>query len=242
VRIERFPGRVALAQAAATRAVAALRDTLARTGRGRIVAATGTSQFEFLHLLSAAPGIDWTQVEMFHLDEYVGLPATHPASFRRYLRERLVDKTGITRAHFINADTAPDQECARLAAELATASIDLVFLGIGENGHIAFNDPPADFTTEAPYIVVELDRACRMQQVGEGWFPSLDDVPRHAITMSVQQILKGRELLCLAPDARKAAAVHAAVEGPITPMVPASILRKHPNCTLYLDEASAARL
>src|SRR6185436_7227650 len=186
--------------------------------------------------------IDWKQVEMFHLDEYVGLPIDHPASFRRYLLERLIRKTGIARAHLLDGEKDPQQACREVSVEIAKAPIDVAFVGIGENGHLAFNDPPADFQTEEPYIVVRLDEACRRQQVGEGWFESLDKVPERALSMSIRQILKARKILCIVPDARKAPAVKACLEGRVDPMAPASILQTHPDTTIYLDRESAKLL
>lgn len=187
--------------------------------------------------------MNWQQVELFHLDEYVGLPITHPASFRKFLLDRLISKTGITNFHPLEGD-APDpaQVAQRVGNELNAAPVDVAFVGIGENGHLAFNDPPADFQTEQPYIIVNLDEACRRQQVGEGWFAGIAEVPRQAISMSVRQILKAREIIVVTPEARKAAAVKACLEGEITPVVPASILRTHANTTLYLDQASSRLL
>jgi len=231
-----------MSAAAARHAAGSLRDVIARTGKVRIVAATGASQLEFLHELTSQPGVDWGQVELFHLDEYAGIAENHPASFRRYLRENLIDRTGIRRYHFLDGQGDLDDVRRRVGAELSREPIDVMFAGIGENGHLAFNDPPADFDTLEPYIVVALDEACRKQQVGEGWFASIKDVPATAISMSVQQMMKARELLVVVPDERKAAAVKASLEGPITPLVPASILRTHPNVTLYLDEPAASRL
>lgn len=179
---------------------------------------------------------------MFHLDEYIGLSAEHPASFRKYLRERLIRATGITNYHLLDGDKDPQEVISRVGKELAAAPVDVAFVGIGENGHLAFNDPPADFQTEAPYLIVELDEACRRQQVNEGWFTSLAEVPRRAISMSIRQILKSKEIIACVPDARKARAVKACVEGEISPLVPGSILRQHPNVSLYLDEDSAALL
>jgi glucosamine-6-phosphate deaminase len=233
----------AAGHAAAARAREALLAAQAASGVARLVAATGVSQLEMLERLTAAgSGIDWTRVELFHLDEYVGLSAAHPASFQRYIRERLVEPAGITRAHLLDGARPAAEVCARVGEAIRRAPVDLVLLGIGENGHLAFNDPPADFTTEEAFIVVRLDEACRRQQVGEGWFPRLEDVPTSAITMTVRQILAARELVCLAPEARKATAVRAALEGPVTPDLPASALRTHARATLFLDEASAARL
>jgi glucosamine-6-phosphate deaminase len=179
---------------------------------------------------------------MFHLDEYVGLPLDHPASFRKYLLERLITKTGIERYHLLGGEKNVDEVIRNVSAEIRKTPIDIAFVGIGENGHLAFNDPSADFETEEPYIVVNLDEACRQQQVGEGWFPSLADVPSQAISMSIKQILKAREIICIAPDARKAKAVKACFEGPVSPEAPASILRTHPQTTVYLDRQSAGML
>lgn len=186
--------------------------------------------------------MDWTRVEMFHLDEYVGLPASHPASFRKYLRERLIDKAGITQYQLLDVDGNAEEVADRAGRELASAPVDVAFVGIGENGHLAFNDPPADFQTERPYLIVRLDDACRRQQVGEGWFASIDDVPVRAVSMSIRQILKSREIICIVPDARKAEAVRTCFEGDISPMAPASILRTHTHTTVFLDRDSAALL
>ncbi len=211
-------------------------------GRARIIAATGASQFDFLASLTALGGIDWRRVTLFHLDEYVGLPESHPASFRRYLRERLIDKAGISDFHLLNPDKDATAECCRVGKLIREAPIDVAFVGIGENGHLAFNDPPADFETVEPYLVVDLDLRCRQQQLGEGWFRSIDDVPTRAISMSIRQILQSRAILCIVPEARKAVAVRATLRDPVSPMVPASILRTHPNTTLFLDRESASLL
>jgi len=237
-----FDDKNSLAKTAAAEATRAISSAIANRGGARLVAATGASQFEFLEILTSTPGIDWQRVELFHLDEYVGLPARHPASFCEFLLERLISKTGISHHHLLDGNADP-AEVVRLASEAITLSpIDVTFAGIGENGHLAFNDPPADFQTEQPYLIVDLDEACRRQQVGEGWFPNLSDVPKRAISMSVRQILKSKEILCIAPDDRKARAVQACFEGAISPMAPASILRTHPNATLYLDRNSARLL
>ncbi|MGC2019801.1 MAG: glucosamine-6-phosphate deaminase, partial [Candidatus Sulfotelmatobacter sp.] len=212
-------------------------------GKARIIAATAASQLEFLDALTKAPGIDWLKVEAFHLDEYIGLPVTHPGSFRKMLLEQLVRKTGITHYHLLDGDAAdPSEVVRRVGKELASMPVDIAFLGIGENGHIAFNDPPADFETEEPYIIVNLDEACRQQQVGEAWFADISQVPKRAISMSARQILKAREILAVVPGPRKAEAVKLCLEGKIGPMAPASILRTHPNATVYLDQASASLL
>jgi len=228
--------------AAAKHAGESLRRNLAKHGVARLIAATGASQFEFLEELTRAAGIDWQRVELFHLDEYVGLPITHAASFRKYLLERLIRKTGITRHHLLDGERNPGEVIREVGGELRSEPVNLAFVGIGENGHLAFNDPPADFETEEPYLVVELDEACRRQQVNEGWFSSVAEVPKSAISMSIRQILKAEEIIAVVPDARKAAAVKACLEGEINPNAPASILRRHPNTTIYLDRESASLL
>jgi len=243
VDVRIFDTKMDLGNAAAERAAAAVGEAIARNGEARVIAATGASQFEFLDALTATPGVEWGRVEMFHLDEYVGISDRHPASFRRYLRERIVEKVHPRAFHFLAGDAAdPVAECRRVGALLARTPIDAAFVGIGENGHLAFNDPPADFETEEPYLVVGLDDACRRQQLGEGWFATLDDVPRRAISMSIRQILKAREILCVVPDARKAKAVRDCLEGEVTPVHPSSILQTHPATTVYLDRESAALL
>jgi glucosamine-6-phosphate deaminase len=238
-----FSDKATLGRAAAEQAANAIRCAISERGKARIIAATAASQLEFLDALTKAPGIDWTQVEAFHLDEYIGLPITHPGSFRKMLMEELVNKTGITHYHLLEGD-APDPSAAVRDAgkQLASGSIDIAFLGIGENGHIAFNDPPADFDTEEPYIIVHLDEACRHQQVGEAWFADISQVPKRAISMSARQILKAKKILAVVPDRRKAQAVKACFEGEISPMAPASILRRHPDATVYLDTNSASLL
>jgi glucosamine-6-phosphate deaminase len=208
----------------------------------RIIVATGASQFAFLRVLKDAPGIDWSRVEMFHLDEYVGLPVTHRASFRQYLLERLIQPAGIRHYHLLEGEGDVRMVCQRVGAELSRAPIDVAFVGIGENGHLAFNDPPANFETAEPYIVVELDEACRRQQVGEGWFKDLAEVPKQAISMSIRQIMKANKILCMVPDERKAKAVQACLEGPVSKFAPASILQTHPDVTVFLDEASSSLL
>jgi glucosamine-6-phosphate deaminase len=229
--------------AAARQAAAALRDAIAARGQAGLILATGASQFDMLSHL-AGEQVDWSKVSAFHLDEYIGLPESHPASFRRYLKERFVERVPGLRSFTFVDGGAPDPlaECRRLAAEIRRCPIDLACIGIGENGHLAFNDPPADFDTREPYIVVELDEACRRQQLGEGWFPTLADVPRRAISMSIRHILASRQIVCTVPDARKAWAVQGAVEGAVTNLLPASILQQHPRCDLFLDRDSAAGL
>src|SRR3954452_15886358 len=230
-----FDDRNALGQAAADQAASAIRSAIRDRAQARIVAATAASQQEFLEVLTSAPGIDWPSVEAFHLDEYIGLPITHPGSFRKMLLEQLINKTGILKYHLLDGDGDVDKVVANASAALASAPVDVAFLGVGENGHLAFNDPPADFETEEPYLLVALDEACRKQQVGEAWFADISQVPTHAISMSVRQVLKAKELLAVVPDARKAKAIKACFEGDITPMAPASVLRTHPDTTIYLD-------
>ena len=240
--IKCFDDKKEMARVAADQAAFILRDTIQKQGKARLIAATGAAQFEFLEALTTLPAIDWKRVEMFHLDEYIGLPETHPASFCRFLKERLIQKTGMVHYHLLNGDEDPAEVIRRTGEALQSEPIDVAFVGIGENGHLAFNDPPADFETEEPYIIVTLDEPCRRQQLGEGWFDSLANVPRRAISMSVRQILKTKQILCIVPDARKANAVKACFDGEISPLAPASILRTHPNTTVYLDKNSAALL
>lgn len=238
-----FEDKISLGRAAADQAANAIRRAITQRGLARIIAATAASQLEFLNALTQASDIDWTKVEAFHLDEYIGLPITHPGSFRKMLMEQLVTKTGIRRYHLLDGDAPDPRTVAReVGRQIASAPIDIAFLGIGENGHIAFNDPPADFSTEDPYIIVELNEACRRQQVGEAWFADISQVPKQALSMSAKQILKAREILAVVPDKRKAEAVKACFEGEISPMAPASILRRHPNATVYLDTNSASLL
>ncbi|MEO6685310.1 MAG: glucosamine-6-phosphate deaminase, partial [Dyadobacter sp.] len=200
------------------------------------------SQVAFLERLVTAPGIDWGAVEMFHLDEYIALPATHPASFRRYLLERLIRPAGITRYHLLDGNADPAGVCRDVGRRLQDQPVDVAFAGIGENAHLAFNDPPADFDTEKPYLIVNLDEPCRKQQMNEGWFATLEDVPKQAISMSVKQIMKSKHIICSVPDQRKAIAVKNSLENEISTMFPASILQTHPDCTYYLDQPSASLL
>jgi len=203
VEFKIFADKNQLGVAAAAQASSAIVTAIGERGQARIIAATGASQFEFLQALVGHSEIDWSKVEMFHLDEYIGLPITHPASFRKYLRERFIEPAGLTNYHLIDGQADPQEVCRDLGKKIAAAPIDIAFVGIGENGHLAFNDPPADFETEEPYLVVNLDEACRRQQLGEGWFPTFDDVPKQAISMSVKQIMKSRQIVCVVPDARK---------------------------------------
>lgn len=219
-------------------------QTLERKGFANIILATGTSQFSMLSKLITDPRIDWSKVSIFHLDEYVGLSSQHPASFRRYLKERVADKLpNLKTFTYVNADAVPlEPELERLNSLIENVVIDVAFVGIGENGHLAFNDPPADFDVTEPYIVVELDEACRRQQLGEGWFSSLDKVPSFAISMSIQQILKSRTIVCTVPSKRKALAVQQCFEGAVSPEHPASVLQQHPSVHVFLDQDAASAL
>lgn len=242
MEIRVFERKSELSQAAADHAAKTLRRLLAEKDVVRLIAATGASQIEFLERLTSSQDIDWARVEMFHLDEYVGLPITHPASFRKYLMERLIGKAKIGKYHLLDGESEPERVAAEVGKELKKSPVDLAFVGIGENGHLAFNDPPADFETEEPYIFVTLDEACRKQQVGEGWFATIAEVPARAISMTVRQILKANEIIAVVPDARKARAVAECLEGEINSMHPASILQRHSGTTVYLDRSSAALL
>lgn len=239
-----MPDKQAMGKAAAAAGAEQIRSALAARGHANIIVATGASQFEMLAALVKEPGINWNRVTGFHLDEYVGLPIDHPASFRGYLWQRFVSQLPLPlRAfHFLDAESDAQAECRRVGEIIRQHPIDVAFVGIGENGHLAFNDPPANFETEQPYLVVQLDDACRRQQLGEGWFPTFDDVPKQAISMSVRQIMKSGTIICTVPDDRKAAAVRNAVEGEVSPNVPASILQQHKQCTLYLDHPAAKLL
>lgn len=233
-----------LGRLAARQGAAVIRDAQQRRGHATIVVATGASQFAMLEALVREPGIDWSRVTAFHLDEYVGLPDTHPASFRRYLRERFLAPLANT-PQFIpvngDADDLP-AELQRLNALLRDRAVDLCLAGIGENGHLAFNDPPASFEANDPFILVQLDDACRRQQFGEGWFPTLADVPKLAVSMSIRQIMRSACLVLTVPDQRKAEAVRRTVEGPVDPGCPASIVQLHADCTLWVDAAAASAL
>jgi glucosamine-6-phosphate deaminase len=236
-----FKTKQAMGKKAAADGAAFIRQAIEQRGSANIILATGASQFEMLAAL-VQENVDWTKVIGFHLDEYIGLPETHPASFRKYLKERFVEKVPIKAFHFINGENDPAAECQRVGKIIKEHPIDVAFVGIGENGHLAFNDPLADFEIDDPYLVVALDEACRRQQLGEGWFKTLDDVPNRAISMSILQILKSKAIVCTVPDSRKAEAIKNVAEGKITPDVPASILQQHSWIMLYLDENAAALL
>lgn len=220
-----------------------IREVILQKGKANIILATGASQFETLNQLLREPNINWKKVTIFHLDEYIGLPITHQASFRKYLKDRFIDKLPDLGGYFlINGENNPEDECERIGNIILKHPIDIALCGIGENGHLAFNDPPANFETDDPYIIVDLDEPCRNQQFNEGWFKSLNDVPKKAISMSIKQILKSEHIICSVPDKRKAKAVRDCLENGITNVYPASILKQHPNCHIYLDKESGALL
>lgn len=242
MKLEIFDAKIKMGEAAADAAAGIIKHAIKERGEAYIIAATGASQFEFIDAL-VTHEIEWEKTTFFHLDEYVGLPETHPASFRRYLKERIEERVHPKSFNFINGTAGdPAQECIRVGKLISNQQIDVAFVGIGENGHLAFNDPPANFEITEPYLVVNLDEACRKQQVGEGWFTSIDEVPTQAISMSIQQILKARNILCIVPDRRKAEAVRNCLELEVSPMHPASILQTHDAVRLYLDSDSASLL
>jgi len=230
-----------LGKKAAGKGAELIRKAISERGKADIIVATGASQFEMLNEL-VKEDIDWSKVTAFHLDEYIGISETHPASFRKYLKERFVNIVSPKEFNYVNGETDPVSECIRLGNLIGKRSIDVAFIGIGENGHLAFNDPPADFETEEAYLIVKLDEACRKQQLGEGWFPAFKDVPEKAISMSIKQIMKSKVIICCVPDTRKAKAVKNALEGSVTPDVPSSILQQHSAVWLYLDKQSSSLL
>jgi glucosamine-6-phosphate deaminase len=232
-----------LGEAAGKTAANLIVQAIEEKGFANIILATGTSQFETIRQLIESKEIDWSKVNMFHLDEYIDLPLSHPASFRKYLKERFLDKVApLGSATLINGEGDVAEECARLNAIIKEHPIDVALVGIGENGHLAFNDPPADFDIEDPYIVVTLDTNCRNQQLGEGWFNGLEEVPKQAISMSIKQICKSSKIICSVPDLRKAQGVKDSLEQPVSNLYPSSILQEHPDCAFYLDEDSASLL
>ena len=242
MQIRLFNSVAELSREAAAEAAAALARLLAANETVRVIAATGSSQLEFLQELVSHRDIDWSRVELFHLDEYVGLGPDHPASFVRFIRDRIVRPAGIERCHLIDGLAEPRDAIDKVARELVRGPVHLAFVGIGENGHLAFNEPPARFVTDELLTTVELDETSRRQQVGEGWFATLDEVPRLAITMTVPAIMSARQIVCLVHGSRKAAAVARCFNGPPTPEAPASILATHAAATVYIDEEAAAGL
>ncbi|MCG8309126.1 MAG: glucosamine-6-phosphate deaminase [Cytophagales bacterium] len=233
-----------MGEAAGNHAALKIESAISEYGEANIILATGASQFHTLKTLVGYGIIDWSKVTVFHLDEYLGIDEHHPASFRLYLKQRFLEHVGSVREfHFIDGTAEnPRDECKRLNDLVAPLEIQVALVGIGENGHLAFNDPPADFEVEDPYIIADLDKKCRLQQVGEGWFDGLEDVPTQAISMTVKQIMKSKSIICSVPDERKARAVKDCVLGEISNMHPASILQNHGDCTIYLDKESAKLL
>jgi glucosamine-6-phosphate deaminase len=228
---------------AGRKAASFIRQAIASKDEATIILATGSSQFETLDQLIAEEGIDWSKVTMFHLDEYIDLPISHKASFRKYLQERFIEKVApLKNVHLIDGEANPDQECQRLETLISQSPVDVALVGIGENGHLAFNDPPADFETVSAYLVVKLDEQCRQQQVNEGWFGSIKEVPTYAISMSVKQIMLSKHIVCTVPGIRKAKAIKNTLERPVSVYYPATILQNHPDCYLFPDKASASLL
>jgi glucosamine-6-phosphate deaminase len=241
MKIEISETKQELGKLAAEKGAELIRKAIQKNGKANIIVATGASQFEMLGEL-VKEDIDWSVVTGFHLDEYIGIEVSHPASFRKYLKERFVDLVPIKEFNYVDGSTDALAECVRLGEIISRNPIDIAFVGIGENGHLAFNDPPADFETEEPYIVVNLDDDCRRQQLGEGWFPTFDDVPKQAISMSIRQIMKSENIICSVPDERKAVAVKNTLKGEISPMIPASVLQQHAATWLFLDKTAASLL
>lgn len=240
MEIKVFETSKELGRAAATFCEHVLNRAIEKKGSARILMSTGASQFDTIEALLDV-NVDWSKVEMFHLDEYVGLPDTHPASFRKYLRERFLDHINIKKAYLVNPDNDVNSAIAQLTEDVRRAEIDLGLIGIGENAHIAFNDPPADFDTKEAYIVVDLNDTCKRQQIREGWFDTIDDVPKQAISMSVYQIMQCETILSCVPYAAKADAVQKTLENDLTCTIPATILKQHKDFHLYLDKDSASK-
>ena len=237
-----LPDKQKMVSAAVAHAAAVLKRSLAARQNVILIAATGVSQLAFLEQLIHNYTLEWARIEVFHLDEYVGLGIDHPASFARYIRDKLVLPAGVQHYHLLDGLGDTTLSLAQINDALRGRHVDLALVGIGENAHLAFNDPPADFDTEDPYLLVHLDQACRLQQVGEGWFAGLEEVPKTALSMSIKQILKSDEIICIASDLRKSKAVAATIEGPVTPWVPASILQTHPRATMFIDPAAGSLL
>ncbi|MBR6739931.1 MAG: glucosamine-6-phosphate deaminase [Clostridia bacterium] len=227
-----------LGQSAAAHIAVLLQEAIAKQGYARLLLSTGMSQFETLAALVKETDVDWTKVEMFHLDEYVGLDESHPASFRKYLKERFTSLLPLAAAHFVEGTK---ENIAHLTEEIRKKPIDVGVVGIGENGHIAFNDPPADFDTKEAYIIVDLDERCKRQQMGEGWFATLDDVPRQAVSMTPYQIMQCKKIVTCVPHAVKAEAIERTLHTDgVTNLIPATLLKTHPDWVLYLDTNSAS--
>ena len=243
MKLKIFKTKKEASLAASKTAAMILKKAIKSKGQANFIAATGKSQFEFLKDLIKYTNIDWRKTTMFHLDEYLRLSATHQASFQRYLKERLIDKVHPGKVHLIKGTAKnPQQECQRLNKLIAKKEIDVAFLGVGENGHLAFNDPPADFTTNEPFIMVKLNQTNRQQQVKEGWFAKISDVPKAAISMSIKQIMKSENIICLAFGERKSKIVRDCFTKKVSKLYPASILQKHPKADIYLDKKASALL
>ena len=242
--VEVYDSEMALGRAAAHAAVSILREAIAERGEANLILATGNSQLTFFEALRGDDSLEWSRVRLFHMDEYLGVTAEHPASFRRFMKEGLLEYVTPMDFYGIAGDTAdPEAEARRYTELLQAHPTDLCCLGFGENGHLAFNDPPyADFDDPAWVKTVELDAMSRRQQVGEGHFGTLDDVPTYALTLTVPALLAARRVLAIVPEERKAGAVKAALTGPVTPDLPASILRRTPHARLFLDRDSASLL
>jgi len=234
-----FETPVELGQAAAKYSADIINEAITRKGKARIVLSTGASQFETIKALIET-NVDWSKVEMFHLDEYIGLPESHPASFRNYLKARFLSRVAVKQAYLVDGEDDPQKVIAYLSAEIGKEPVDIGLIGIGENAHIAFNDPPADFETEDPFICVTLNDTCKQQQVREGWFATIDDVPKQAISMSVHQIMQCRHIVSCVPYTVKAKAIKDMLENKLTNTIPATMLKKHPDSALFLDRDSAS--
>ncbi len=244
VLVEVYQDAPAMGRAAAKIAAGLLSSAISRCGTARVVVGTGPSQQELIANLVETPGLEWSAIEVFHMDEYVGISPDHPASFRRWLRDHIIDRVPVKAAYYMNGDAPdPDAECRRYGQLLDAAPIDITFLGFGENGHIAFNDPHvADFHDPLTVKRVRLDDRCRLQQVGEGHFATIDDVPPEAITITCSGLLRCRTAFAFVPDRRKAEAVRCALEGPLTESCPASLVLTHAAARIFLDSQSAALL
>lgn len=242
--VEVYDDQTALGQAACDSAVRILVEAIKTRGAANLILATGNSQLSFLEALRRDDRIEWSHIQLFHMDEYLGMTSEHPASFRRFMKEKLLDFVKPATFYGISGDANdPEVESKRYAGLLQEHSPDLCCLGIGENGHLAFNDPPfADFNDPKAVKLVELDSISRRQQVGEGHFPSLQDVPTHALTLTVPALLAARHVLAIVPEKRKSRAVKEALTGPVSPDCPASILRQTPHARLFLDRDSASLL
>ncbi len=244
MRLMIFGSEREMAEAAASRAASILGGAIRKRGKAVFVAATGKSQVMFLEILTSDKSVDWGRTVMFHLDEYVGLPDDHPAGFRRFLDRMIIGKVHPGACNLIDGNAKdPVRECERLGSLISKERVDVAFLGIGENGHIAFDEPPADFQAGEPYRVVRLDRETLRQEFEEGWFRGISDVPKTAISMSVKQIMKSENIICLAPERRKAGAVRECFgSGPVSGMHPASVLKRHKRAYVYLDRESSSLL